>query len=84
MTFQKWLVDFMKDKKPVEPGASFADHALRKVERFVDRDGIYWEFGFTFTHRLVIRKGWPLGDSTWHWTDWETLHEVIVPEILNH
>lgn len=76
MTFQEWFDDFIRDKVKLEVIVT-DNHALRDFQRYRDRQGRYWEFGFTFTHRLVLRHGYYVPEKeNWEWSEWETRHDV--------
>ncbi len=80
MTFQDWFEDFVRDKQKLRK-IVFEDHSLQNVERYVDRQGRYWEFGFTFTRRLVLRSGSFMPETgTWQWSDWETRHDIVLSD----
>ena len=82
-TFDAWYAEFARGKKEVSTNEQSDSYALHSIRRFME-DGNLWEIAFTYTGRLVMRTGWidPDGIRV-SWMDWQTLHDVLVPDHLN-
>jgi len=79
-SFEGWLKEFLIGKTEVptlELSDKFAVHSIR---RFINgnHDSV-WEIAFTYTGRLVCRKGHIGSDGvTVEWGEWVTKHDVAL------
>lgn len=77
--FDEWLKDFVVGKRRVGSSGQLNEHAVHSVERYLDGDGLVWEFALTYTDRLVVRSGTVGKDGvTIEWGNWQTKHDVNV------
>jgi len=78
MSFDQWLVNFIKDKKEV-PSLDPSAYAIHTIRRFIDIKDCVWEIAFTYTGRLVVRSGKVDSDGiTIKWAEWDTRHDVTL------
>lgn len=79
MKYEHWREQFLKGKKAVSEPTGERDSLITKIESFLDEQNIYWQCGFTFTKRLVLRRGeLHANNQEIVWGDWATLHFVEV------
>ncbi|MGZ3690749.1 MAG: hypothetical protein ACXVAX_04560 [Pseudobdellovibrio sp.] len=78
--FYEWLYEFADGKTEVptpETSDLFSVHSKR---RFIE-DKKIWEIAFTYTGRLVVRFGQVDSEGVnIEWNDWETQHDIEVPD----
>jgi hypothetical protein len=81
MIFSEWLKDFSRQKKYLGKIDQPITGTLYGIERYIDYQGALWEYGFTYTNRLVVRSGiLDAKNRMVTWSEWQTQHHVIIFE----
>lgn len=79
--YQDWLKDFLAGKTEVPAPQTSDQLAIHSIRRFLESSNQVWEFGLTYTGRLVVRSGQIGADGiSVQWTGWITQHDIEMPK----
>ncbi len=76
MKFDDWLAEFEKNKEEILPPPQNNNVDVHSIRRYQDSNRRFWEFGLTYTGRLVVRSGVVVSDDKVVWEKWLTRHDV--------